>query len=336
MPAEIAALTFHQLARPTGAPSAELFALRELALPALEPGDALLENLYLSVDPYMRQLMDGGWPLNEPLKRGRAIGRVIESRDEALPEGALVFHTGGWSTHAVVSAGQPGVRRFTAAEGVPLSTHLSVLGGTGLTAYVGIREVLGVAEGDVVFITSAAGAVGSAAGQIARLLGAATVIGSVGSERKVEHVVAKLGYDAAFDYHQGPVSEALARYAPDGLTASLDGVGGETLEAILANSADHGRVALVGAISQYNSSGDWYAPRNFGEIHHRALHVSGYHVKDYMNVRVQAEDWLAEHLRTGGLTADEQITDGFENTVAAFLGLLDGTNLGKSIVRIKA
>jgi NADPH-dependent curcumin reductase CurA len=341
-----------QTARPSGFPDPAQFAIVEHKL-GMPDGGALVENLYLSVDPYMRQLMDGGWPLNEPLGEGRAIGRVIATDSQQFREGALVFHTNGLSTHAALLAGQDGVRVLEPAKGIPLTNYLSVLGGTGLTAYVGIREILRVREGETVFITAAAGAVGGVAGQVCRLLGAGRVIGSAGSADKVRHVTQRLGFDAAFDYHNGPVAKLLAENAPGGIDATLDGVGGDHLEAAIESSREFGRIAWVGGISYYNQYPDMEyrdvqapgsadgvtlgqppAPRNLYAVHYKSLTLRGYMVRCHVHLREEAHAWLIPHLRSGALRADEQLVDGFENTVRAFLGVLRGDNVGKTIVQI--
>jgi NADPH-dependent curcumin reductase CurA len=348
----ITARSYVQTSRPNGSPEPTNFAIveREIAVPT---GGAVVENLYLSVDPYMRQLMDGGWPLNEPLGQGRAIGRVIASTAGQLPVGTLIAHNGGWSTHAAIGPGQPGARVLKPADGIPLSRYLSVLGGTGLTAYVGICEILRLRAGESIFISAAAGAVGGVAGQIARLLGASRVIGAAGSAAKVQHVTHRLGFDAAFDYHDGPVAVLLAKAAPDGIDAALDGVGGSHLEAAIQSAREFGRIAWVGAISYYNqhpdmeyvnheahANGDGItpgqppAPRNSYAVHYKSLTLRGYMVRHYMRLREEAEAWLIPHLRSGTLQADEQIAHGFENTVAAFQGVMRGDNIGKAIVHI--
>lgn len=341
-----------QTGRPSGFPDPAQFAIVEHKL-GVPDGGALVENIYLSVDPYMRQLMDGGWPLNEPLREGRAIGRVIATNSRQFREGMLVCHSEGWSTHAALAAGQEGVRVLEPADGIPLTNFLSVLGGTGLTAYVGVREILRVREGETVFITASAGAVGGVAGQICRLLGAGRIIGSAGSAAKVRHVTRRLGFDAAFDYHEGPLAKLLADNAPGGIDATLDGVGGSHLEAAIESSREFGRIAWVGGISYYNQYPDMEynnvpgpdnadgitpgqppAPRNLYAVHYKSLTLRGYMVRHHVHLREQAHAWLIPHLRSRALTADEQIVDGFENTVAAFLGMLRGDNVGKTIVQI--
>ncbi|NEA55827.1 hypothetical protein G3I60_17170 [Streptomyces sp. SID13666] len=175
-----------RVGRPQGLPTAGNFAFVEEAVPVPGPGTALVENIYLSVDPYLRELMDeGGWDLHASLD-GRAIGRVVESHDPAPAVGGLVRHRVAWRTHALVTAA--GARVLPDLPGVPLCAHLSVLGGTGLSAYVGLAKVARVQPGETVFISAAAGGVGTAAGQIARLLGAGRVIGSAGSAAKVKHL----------------------------------------------------------------------------------------------------------------------------------------------------
>jgi NADPH-dependent curcumin reductase CurA len=341
-----------QTARPSGFPEPAQFAIVEHKL-GVPDGGALVENLYLSVDPYMRQLMDGGWPLNEPLGEGRAIGRVIATKSQHFREGMLVYHTEGWSTHAVLVAGQESIRVLEPADDIPLTNYLSVLGGTGLTAYVGVREILRVREGETVFITASAGAVGGVAGQICRLLGAGRVIGSAGSAAKVRHVTQRLGFGAAFDYHDGAVAKLLAENAPEGIDATLDGVGGNHLEAAIESSREFGRIAWVGGISYYNQYPDMEygdvqgpdnadgitlgqppAPRNLYAVHYKSLTLRGYMVRHHVHLREEAHAWLIPNLRSGALKADEQLVDGFENTVAAFLGVLRGDNVGKTIVQL--
>jgi hypothetical protein len=325
----------HLLDRPHGAPSADLFELVEFELPALEPGQVLVHNQLLSVDPYMRQLMDGSWPLREPLSRGRAIGVVAESRSAKFREGDHVFHSGGWRSAVVLDEDTVGLRAFTPHPDVPLESYLSVLGGTGLTAYAGIKEILGVGDGDTVFLTSIAGAVGVAAAQIARQLGAKTVLGTASTDAKVAHVVDELGVDAALNYRTGDLDEFLAEHARDGLTATLDGVGGDALESAIRASADHARIALVGAISQYNNEGrPWRPPANFEDLHFKSITLRGYAVRDYGSLRVELEEWLIPRLVDGSVKDAVQVTDGFDHLIEAFLGMLNSANLGKALVRV--
>ena len=191
----------HLVCRPDGLPKEDDFAFVDLPLPPLGEGQILVRNVFLSVDPYMREFMDAVWPLNAPLE-GRAIGRVLKSRHVNIPEGALVFHRAGWRTHAVIDGTD--ARVLPPHAGLSPSVFLAALGGTGLTAYVGLKYIAGLKGGETVFISSAAGGVGSMAGQIARLLGAKRVIGSAGSEEKVSFLIDEIGFDAAFNYKTEP------------------------------------------------------------------------------------------------------------------------------------
>ncbi|WP_436501302.1 zinc-binding dehydrogenase [Actinokineospora sp. HUAS TT18] len=327
--------SLHLLARPTGLPTASQFGVVETELPELAEGTALVENSYLSVDPYMRELMDDGWEIGEQCGLGRAVGRVVASREPAWPEGALVSHGGGWSTHAVLTAGQPGARVLREHDGVPVSAYLSVLGGTGLTAYIGLTEVLRLQPGESIFISAAAGAVGGTAGQIARLLGAGQVIGSTGSAAKVKHVVDALGFDAAVDYHDGPLIDQLRAVAPEGVHTSLDGVGGDHLAAAIAITREFGRIAWVGAISQYNDAENPpAAPRNLYRIADSSIRLAGYQVRHHLHLREQAEALLVPNIQSGRIRVDETIVDGFVHVVDAFIGVLRGENVGKMLVRL--
>jgi NADPH-dependent curcumin reductase CurA len=326
----------HMVRRPNGAAATDQFEIATLELAPVGDGQALVRNLLLSVDPYMRQLMSEAWPLNAPLGMGRAIGVVEQSRSPRLPEGTLVFHMGGLRTHIVLDADDAGVRPLVTHEGVALESYLSMLGGTGLTAYAGLTKVLNVEAGDVVFLTSIAGGVGAAAAQIARRLGAVKVLGTTGTDTKCRFAVDVLGADRAVNWRTASLGDFLAEHAPDGLTATIDGVGGGQLEAAIDASARHARIALVGGISQYDTGNPWVPPRNFEDIHFKALTVRGYAVRDYLDLRAEAEDFLVPLLRSGAVVDPVTVTDGFAEAPAALVGLLRGANMGKAIVRVTA
>jgi NADPH-dependent curcumin reductase CurA len=321
----------HQVSRPHGWPTAANFTFVEETIPVPAPGTALVENIYLSVDPYMRQAMDENWPLHTPLE-GRSIGHVVDSRDSGLQVGDLVFHRNGWRTHALVSEAL--VRIVPQVPQVPLSAYLGILGGTGLTAYVGLTRIARLQAGESVYISAAAGGVGSAAGQIARLLGAGRVVGSAGSASKVKHLTAHLGFDAAFDYHEGPVRELLAQVAPAGIDVYFDNVGGDHLEAAISGLREHGRIAWCGAVAHYNSTEPPVAPRNFFEIAGKNLRLEGFHVSDFGHLQGELEAWLVPHLQAGRVVADQTIVKGFDHIVEAFLGMLRGKNVGKMLVQV--
>lgn len=327
------ALTVHQTARPHGFPTPGHFAFVESALPEPAAGSALVENLYWSVDPYHREMMDdvpGGFALGAPLE-GRTIGRVIASRTPRLAEGELVFHRQGWRTHAVVTPEE--VRRLPRLEGVPVTAHLSILGGTGLTAYVALTRIARLKEGEDLFVSGAAGGVGTAAGRFARLLGAGRLVGSAGSAAKARHLEREVGYDAVFDYHDGPAADLLGKAAPDGIDVFVDNVGGEQLAAAVGALREFGRIVRVGTISQYNTPGAPQPRFDHADIVEKSIRMEGFLVRNHRDVQEELYDFAVPHLRSGRLAADETVVDGFEHIVDAFLGMLRGENTGKIIVR---
>ncbi|POX36916.1 NADP-dependent oxidoreductase [Streptomyces sp. Ru73] len=326
-----AARFVHQTARPDGFPTREHFAFVEDTVPAPAPGEALVANLYLSVDPYMRELMDGGWDLHTPLE-GRSVGRVTASRTPDLKAGDLVFHRKGWRTHALVTPDE--VRVLPSHRGVPAHTYLGVLGGTGLTAYVALTRTARLQPGEDVFISAAAGGVGSAAGQFARLLGAGRVVGSAGSPAKVRRLTEEWGFDAAFDYHDGPVGDLLAKAAPDGIDVYLDNVGGDHLEGAIQGLREFGRIAWIGAIAQYHSARPPAAPRNLYDIVEKSLRLEGVLVRNHRDAQGELEDFLVPHLQAGRVQDVHTMTHGFDSLVDAFLGMLGGANTGKMIVQV--
>ncbi|MGW3227690.1 NADP-dependent oxidoreductase [Kitasatospora sp. NPDC001095] len=323
----------HLVSRPDGAPTAANFAFVDETVPALAAGEALVENLYQSVDPYMREEMEeGGWELHAPLE-GRTLGRVVESRADSLPVGALVQHRQAWRTHSVVTVERASL--LPELAGVPLSAHLSVLGGTGLSAWVALTRIARLRAGETLFVSAAAGGVGTAAGQLARLLGAGRIVGSTGSAAKAARLVERLGFDAAFDYHDGPIADRLREAAPEGLHVYLDNVGGDHLEAAIGALRERGRIAWCGAVAQYDRLGDPpAAPRNLFDVVGKSLRLEGFLVRDHLDARPELHDFLVPHLRSGAVVPDETVVDGFERVVDAFLGMLRGANTGKMLVRI--
>ncbi|MET9374239.1 NADP-dependent oxidoreductase [Streptomyces sp. NPDC002992] len=325
-------ITVQQTSRPDGFPSPAHFAFVEAPVPDPTPGTALVENLLWSVDPYHREAMDGDflWTLNSPME-GRTIGRVVDSRTPELSPGDLVQHRRGWRTHSVV--GPDEVRPVPDFDGVPLAAHLSVLGGTGLSAYVGLTRIARLQPGEDLFVSAAAGGVSTAAGRFARLLGAGRLVGSAGSARKVAYLTERVGFDAAFDYHDGPVSELLAKAAPGGLDVVLDGVGGDHLEASIAALREHGRIAWVGAVAQYHSlSAPPPAPRNLFDLVEKSIRLEGFLVSNHADAQTELYEFAVPHLRSGRLPLDVTVADGFEHIVDAFLGMLRGENTGKMLV----
>ncbi|MGZ4451050.1 MAG: NADP-dependent oxidoreductase [Nocardioides sp.] len=324
----------HLASRPVGTPVAENFRTVTVELPDPGPGEVLVRNTVMSVDPYMRGRMNDvksyvpPFQLDRPLDGG-AVGEVVASGDDSLPVGTVVLHQAGWREHALLPGSA--VRPVDATR-VPASAYLGVLGMPGLTAYVGLTRIAPVKQGDTVFISGAAGAVGSIAGQVARHLGAAKVVGSAGSPEKVRWLTEELGFDAAFDYHDGPVAQQLKQHGP--VDVYFDNVGGEHLEGAILHMADFGRVALCGAIAQYDAETPQPGPRNMMMIVSKRLTLRGFIVSDHADAAkeffTQAGAWLAD----GQLAYRETFVDGLDQAVDAFLGLGAGRNTGKMLVRL--
>ncbi|MEQ4725338.1 NADP-dependent oxidoreductase [Nonomuraea sp. B19D2] len=221
------------------------------------------------------------------------------------------------------------------ADGVPASAFLSLLGGTGLSAYVALTRVAKLQPGESLFISGAAGGVGTAAGQLARILGAERVIGSTGSAAKVKHLTENLGFDAAFDYHEGHVAELLARTAPEGVDVCLENVGGEHLEAAISGVRAHGRIVWCGAVSTYNDLGrPPAAPRNLYDVVGKSIRLEGFLVREYGHLQAELEALLIPHIQSGRVKVDQTVVAGFDRVVDAFIGMLGGRNTGKMIVQL--
>ncbi|KAB1156435.1 NADP-dependent oxidoreductase [Micromonospora sp. AMSO12t] len=325
----------HLAARPQGWPTVDNFRLVETEVPTPGPGQVVVRNRYMSVDPYMRGRMNDvrsyvpPFALDAPLDGG-AVGEVVASEAEGLQPGDTVLHGLGWREYALLDAR---AARKVDPDLAPVSAYLSVLGMTGLTAYAGLLDVAGMKAGETVFVSAAAGAVGSLVGQIAKLRGAARVIGSAGSAAKVERLRA-LGFDAAFDYHDGPVRDSLKAAAPDGVDVYFDNVGGDHLEAAISAMKVHGRAAICGMIAQYNDTEPPAAPRNLALVIGKRLTLRGFLVGDHGHLRDEFVREMAGWLRDGRVSYDETVVDGIENAPEAFLGLLRGENLGKMLVRV--
>lgn len=313
------------------------FAVEERPIPELQPGQLLLRNIVMSVDPSMRGRLDVGekhyttnFEIGQPLD-GSAIGVVLVSTDPAIGEGAVVRHRMGWRDHAVIDASTATV---IDADAAPVGAWLGVLGQTGFTAWAGLKRAGELHDGDVVFISAAAGAVGSAAGRFAKLLGASRVVGSAGGAAKVAMLVDELGYDDAFDYRAVQPREGVPGVAPDGLDVYFDNVGGPHLVAALHNMHIGGRVALCGMISQYSPDGQGQDINHLIEAVLRRVTIRGFIVRDHEDMRPEFEQRVAGWLRSGEIEARQTVTDGIDHAVDAFLDMLRGGNVGKALVRL--
>ena len=321
-------------ARPHGAPVPSDFRLAETELPQPGEGEMLVRNAYVSVDPYMRGRMNDAksyvppFALGEPLTGG-AVGQVVESRNDNWPVGTWLVHELGWREAAVMDGrGARAVDESLAS----ISTALGVLGMPGLTAYVGIVDVGAVADGETVFVSGAAGAVGSIAAQLAKVRGA-RVVGSAGSAEKVAWLD-ELGLDGAFDYTQTRTRDALRELAPDGVDVYFDNVGGETLEAAIGAMNLHGRIVACGSVSRYNAIEALPGPRNLFMVVTKRLRMQGYIVFDHYRRYPAFLEEVAPRLRDGTIRHRETIVDGIEHAPEAFIGMLAGANVGKMLVRV--
>ncbi|MFD1657973.1 NADP-dependent oxidoreductase [Streptomyces caeni] len=327
---------WHLLSRPVGWPEPGDFALVEAEVRQPGEGQVLVRNVYVSVDPYMRGRMSAAksyvapYELNKPMQGG-AVGEVVASNAEGIEPGDHVLHFFGWREYAVVDA-KNAVK--VDPEAAPLSAYLGVLGMTGLTAYAGLLRTAAFTEGDAVFVSGAAGAVGSQVGQIARLKGASRVIGSAGSDEKVKLLVEEYGFDAAFNYRNGPVGKQLRAAAPDGIDVYFDNVGGEHLEAAIGSLNRGGRIAVCGMISIYNDTEPAPGPKNLARLIQTRGRIEGFLVNDHYDLQPQFVEEVGAWVRSGALKYRETVVEGIENNLEAFLGVLRGDNIGKMVVRL--
>lgn len=324
-------------ARPQGWPTHDDLRTVTVPLGALEAGHVRVRNEFVSVDPYMRGRMNdvrsyvAPYQLGETITGG-AIGRVVASEAPELPVGALVLHQHGRSD--LVQDAASTFRAVPDLPGVPSSLRLHILGVTGLTAYVGLTAIAKLQPGETVFVSGAAGAVGTAVGQLAKLLGADRVIGSAGSDEKLALLTEKYGYDVAFNYKNGDVRGQLAQAAPAGIDVFFDNVGGDHLEAALDVFNDGGRAALCGAIAGYNTTERAPGPDNLANVITRALTLKGFTLAAYLQLGAEFQEKIAPWFAEGKIAYDETIVDGIDHTVDAFLDMMRGANTGKMLVRI--
>jgi len=330
---------WHLVRRPRAQAAPEDFALVEAAVPDPRDGQVVVRNTHLSVDPYMRGRMDDRpsyvppFPLDAPLDGG-AVGVVVASRAAGFEVGQAVEHFAGLREVSVVDAATV----FPIdVDGIPAEAYLGPLGATGLSAWLGMSELAAVRPGDTVFVTGAAGAVGSIAGQIAKLRGAGRVIGSAGTDEKVRQLREVFGFDAAFNYRDGDLGAHLDAAAPDGVDVLFDNVGGAQLEAALDRLRVGARVALCGMASQYDGA-EPYGVRNLYELVTKRATVHGFLVTDHLHRMPDFRAEMVPWLRSGRIVHHAAVLDGIARVPDALLGLLrSGTpGTGKTIVRLAA
>jgi NADPH-dependent curcumin reductase CurA len=331
---------------PRGPVAVDDFRVAAVPVPEPGPGEVLVRNTFTSVDPAIRLRLDENGPagyfpafgLDTAMDGIMTVGEVLESRSARFAPGDTVWHASGWREYAVVAAGTPalnGIGGLTRLDTrlAPAQVYLGPLGGMGLTAYAGLFRVAELRDDDVVWVSAAAGATGSLAAQFAKLNGN-RVIGSAGSDAKVAWLLDELGLDAAFDYHDGPVLDLLREAAPDGIDVYFDAVGGDHLQAALAVLRPWGRIAMCGAISEYESTEPQPGPTNLFQAVANNLTLRGFRASAYLHRFPEAQRELAGYLAEGRLAYRETIVDGLENAPQALMRMLAGDTTGKTLVRV--
>jgi NADPH-dependent curcumin reductase CurA len=324
------------VSRPKGMPEKDNFMFKEAPIPQIGPDQVLIRTLYLSVDPYMRGRMSDRksyippFPLNEVITGG-IVGEVIESRSDELSEGDIVIGNLGWQEYNAADAAK--VRKID-PELAPITTALGVLGMPGLTAYFGLLDIGQPKAGETVVVSGAAGAVGMTVGQIAKIKGA-RVVGIAGSEEKIKYLKEELDFDAAINYKTTEnIKQALSEACPNGVDVYFDNVGGEISDAVLSLLNHGARIPLCGQIALYNLEKPDMGPRIQSQLLINSALMKGFIVSDYAKQFKEGIVELSKWVQEGKIKYTENIVEGFDNTIDAFLGLFTGENLGKQIVKV--
>jgi NADPH-dependent curcumin reductase CurA len=326
--------------RPAGEPTVDNFRLVETSVPALADGQVLVRHHYLSLDPYMRGRMNDGKSYAQPqpldaVMIGGTVGEVVESRHPGFAAGDRVVGMGGWQQYSVVDATQLGMLRKVDTTHIPLAAYLGAVGMPGVTAWVGLTQIIAPKEGETVVVDAASGAVGSAVGQLAKARGC-RVVGLAGGADKCAYVRDELGFDACIDYRQHPdlksMLRALKEAAPNGIDGHFENVGGLILDAVMLRMNAFGRIAFCGMIAGYN--GEPIPMANPSLILVSRLKLQGFIVSEHMNLWPQALKELGTMVATGKLKYRETVADSLGAAPEAFLGLLKGRNFGKQLVKL--
>ena len=322
-------------ARPVGYPQESDFAVAEAEVEDPRHGELLVRTLYLSLDPYMRGRLRDRRSYATPVGIGdvivgEGVGRVVASQSADVRVGDIVACQIGWQEYAVVPAH---AARIVDPAMAPISTALGVTGMPGLTAYHGLLAVGQPRPGETVLVSAASGAVGAVVGQLAKMTGC-RVIGTVGTDDKAAYCTDELGFDATINYKTDDVAARLQELAPDGVDVYFDNVGGAVTDAAIDNLAFRGRVVVCGQISQYNLEEPELAPRNLWNLITKQARIEGFLVFNFVNDHEIARARLAAWVRNGSLKYREDIVDGFEHAPRAFIGLMNGANFGKLLVKM--
>ncbi|NQU45223.1 NADP-dependent oxidoreductase [bacterium] len=321
--------------RPDGVPEESDFKLVEIELPEPVKGQVLVRTAYLSVDPYMRGLLREEGTYQRAVELGErmvggTVGKVQKSRHSDFAEGDVVTGYWGWQEWAIVEGEQ--LEKFV--EDAPISTALGVLGMPGMTAYFGLLDIGQPKAGETVFVSGAAGAVGSLVGQIAKIKGC-QVYGSAGSTEKVEYLTEELGFDGALNYkHVEDYSTELAALCPNGVDVYFDNVGGKLSDAVFFHLNKRARVVICGQIDQYNKKTMARGPRLLWQLIRHEARAEGFLVFQFKSRYPEGRKEIARWLKEGRVSYRETIAEGLEQAPAGFIGLFSGDNTGKQLVRV--
>ena len=321
--------------RPVGFPTEDDFQIVESSIPEPEEGEIVVKVEWLSLDPYMRGRMNDAKSYASPVEIGEvmvggAAGRVVHSRSPAFSVGDSVEGRLGWQSYALSDGA--GVRKFDESLG-PLQTSIGILGMPGLTAYFGFLDVCSPNPGETVVVSAASGAVGQVVGQIAKIMGC-RVIGTAGSDSKVQYIVEELGFDSGINYKTQNVGDALDQECPEGIDVYFDNVGGLVTDSVMDRLNIRARIAVCGQISQYNLKEPDLAPRNLGILTRSQAKMEGFLVFAYENRYEEGLNMMAKWIKEGKLRYREDVVDGLENAPRTFIGMLNGENFGKTLIKV--
>ncbi len=324
--------------RPTGKPVPEDFDVIQGEIPVPEANEALVENLFISLDAGFRNWMDEdagddvlpAMALGQPVM-GLTVSKVIQSNNPDLPVGQILMGRLAWQAYSI--AGQDDfLVPLKADDNVPLSYHLGILGDTGMSAYFGLKDIAQPRQGDTVVISAAAGAVGYVAGQVARIMGATNIVGFTSSDEKASKLINEIGYDAVINHVSDDIDEKLTEYCPDGIDVYFDNVGGPLLEHVLNHINEGARIPFCGAVADYTSKNP--GPSNLFKLVTNSARIQGFMTHHNVDRYDEARDQLIAWVASGELTCCEQLYEGVSSCGAAFSGLFAGQNFGKSVVKV--
>lgn len=321
--------------RPSGFPKESDFIIEESSIPIPEEGEILIQTEWLSLDPYMRGRMNDQKSYADPVAIGEvmvggAVGRVVRSRSPIYEIGDVVEGRLGWQSYAISNGTD--IRKVNLDLG-PIQTSIGILGMPGLTGYFGFLDVCEPIPGDTVVVSAASGAVGQVVGQIAKIMGC-RVIGTVGSDSKLSFVVDELGFDAAINYKKQDVGNALDVTCPNGIDIYFDNVGGFVTDAVMDRINTGARISVCGQISQYNLPEPEFAPRNMSILTRKQSKMEGFLVTKYQSLFDDGRIRMAGWIKSGELKYREYVVEGLENAPGTFIGMLNGENFGKTLIKL--